>query len=65
MKLDSIESRLARIEARLATHDERSVAHHSRLMALEAQHRKITWAILTGGAGFATSVALIVLNYIL
>lgn len=56
-KLDDITERLARVEGAIERHDERSLNHHERIVLLEAQQRKATWALAS--AGFAVVIALI------
>ena len=46
-KLDGIAERLARVEGNLERHDERSMSHHERIVLLEAQQRKATWALVS------------------
>ena len=56
-KLDRILERIARIEGALERHDERSINHHERIVVLEQQQRRATWALAS--AGFAIVLALI------
>jgi len=56
-KLDSIAERLARVEGAIERHDERSLSHHERIVVLEQQQRKATWALVS--AGIAVLLALI------
>lgn len=56
-KLDNISERLARVEGALERHDERSMNHHERIVLLETQQRKATWALVS--AGVAVFIALL------
>ena len=56
-KLDRILERVARIEGALERHDERSINHNERIVVLEQQQRRVTWALVS--AGFAIVLALV------
>jgi hypothetical protein len=56
-KLDTINERLARVEGAIERQDERSLNHNERIVVLEQQQRKATWALVS--AGVAVLIALL------
>lgn len=60
LKLDNIDMRLAHLEGSLERQDERSINHHERIIALESQTRKASWAVIAAsGAVLITLVPLL------
>ena len=61
-KLDDIAERIARVEGNLQRHDERSMSHHERIVLLEAQQRKATWALVSAVCALLVAGIPIILN---
>ena len=61
-KLDTINERLARVEGALERHDERSINHHERIVVLEQQQRKATWALVSAGVAVLLALLPIIIS---
>lgn len=61
-KLDTINERLARVEGALERHDERSLNHHERIVVLEQQQRKATWALVSAGVAVLLALLPIIIS---
>lgn len=64
LKLDNIDLRLGNVEASLERQDERSLNHHERIISLESQTRKASWAVMIASGSVILTLIPLLLGFL-